>query len=463
MAGVLKDAGIAGRPGPSVQEMLNRETRLVAPALRQEFNDSLSTEDLDKERYYAREFYRLEVERMWNRVWQMACRVEEIPRVGDHIIYEVGDYSLIVVRSSPTEIKAFHNACLHRGRILRESGGHVSSFSCKFHGFTWRLDGTLSFVPGRWDFPHIKDEEFCLPQAKVGIWGGFVFVNLDPNARPLEEYLSDIPAHFQAWNFEHRYKAMHIGKIIPRVNWKVAIEAFLEALHIPTTHPQVMASTSDLNSQYDLRQDRPYYSRLLFLMGVPSPVLGKRVTEQEILDSMKIQLGTSPEDAQLPPGKTAREYGAELMRERMTRLTNGRDFSHVSDSEILDGIVYFQFPNFFIWGGYANLVYRFRPWANEPEQALMEIIVLPPIPKDAPVPPPAPMHLLGPDETFADAEELGDLGPFFNQDLGNMEWVQKGLRATRKPGVTLANYQESQIRHFHRTLDLYVYGENGRR
>ncbi len=355
-------------------------------ALRQEFNDALGTEDLDKERYLSPAFYRLEVERMWNRVWQVACRVEEISRVGDHIIYEVGDYSLIVVRSSATEIKAFHNACLHRGRILRETGGHVSSFSCKFHGFTWRLDGKLSFVPGRWDFPQIKDEEFCLPEAKVGVWGGFVFVNLDPNAKPLEDYLSDIPAHFQTWDFEHRYKAMHIGKIIPRVNWKVAIEAFLEALHIPTTHPQVMTSTSDLNSQYDLRQDRPHYSRLLFLSGVPSPLLGKRVSEQEILDSLKLQLGRLHEDLPLPP-----------------------------------------------------------------------------VPKDAPVPPPAPMHLLGPDETFADAKELGDLGPFFNQDLGNMEWVQKGLRATRKPGGTLAHYQESQIRHFHRTLDTYVYGENGRR
>jgi hypothetical protein len=108
---------------------------------------------------------------------------------------------------------------------------------------------------------------------------------------------------------------------------------------------------------------------------------------------MKIQLGTSPEDAQLPPSMTARTYAAELMRKRMARLTNGRDFSNVSDGEMLDGIVYFQFPNFFVWGGYANLVYRFRPWVNEPEQALMEIIVLPPVPKDAPVPPPAPLHL----------------------------------------------------------------------
>jgi hypothetical protein len=72
MAGVLQDTSIAGRPGPSVQELLSREKRSIPAALRQEFNDCLGTEDLDKERYYSREFYRLEVERMWNRVWQMA-------------------------------------------------------------------------------------------------------------------------------------------------------------------------------------------------------------------------------------------------------------------------------------------------------------------------------------------------------------------------------------------------------
>jgi hypothetical protein len=72
------------------------------------------------------------------------------------------------------------------------------------------------------------------------------------------------------------------------------------------------------------------------------------------------------------------------------------------------------------------------------------------------------LNLLGLDKTFADAAELGELGAFFNQDLGNVAWVQKGMRAARKPGLTLAHYQESQIRHFNRTLDMYIHGENGR-
>jgi len=196
---------------------------------------------------------------MWNRTWQMACRVEEIPNVGDHIIYEVIDYSLIVVRSSGTEIKAFHNVCLHRGRILRETGGHVANFRCKFHGFAWRLDGKLSSVPCRWDFPDLRDEEMTLPEAKVGLWGGFVFINLDPNAIPLAEYLSDVPVHFAGWEFENRYIAAHVG-IVVKANWKVALEAGLETMHVVATHPQALPYMADTNTQYDVRKDRPHYT-----------------------------------------------------------------------------------------------------------------------------------------------------------------------------------------------------------
>ena len=455
-----KALGMTQRPVPSVQEILNSDTRPVPAALRENRADFLGDEDLDRERYFSPDFYRLENDRMWSRTWQMACRVEQIPEVGDHVVYEVADKSLIVMRSAPDKIKAFFNVCLHRGRILRETGGHVANLRCKFHGFTWQLDGTLSAIPAQWDFPHVDQARFCLPEAKVGVWGGFVFINMDPDAMPLEQYLGEVPAHFKAWDFEHRFIAGHVGKVID-ANWKVALEAFLETWHVLATHPQVLPFVGDANSQYDVSTDRPHTSRLIIPMAVASPFVAESTSEQEILDGMRMQLGGSTE-LKLPPGKTARQYSAELMRARMSRMTNGRDFSAASDSEMLDAIVYFIFPNFIMWGGYSNLLYRFRPWSNNPEQSMMEMILFPPTPKDAPTPPPASMNLLGLDKTFADAVELGDLGAFFNQDLGNMAWVQKGMRAARKPGLTLARYQEIQIRHFHRTLDMYVYGENGR-
>ncbi len=199
---------------------------------------------------------------------------------------------------------------------------------------------------------------------------------------------------------------------------------------------------------------------MITAMASPSPHLGEGVSEQTIWEAVKGQVGASRMDVQLPEGITAREFAADVMRARMSQMTNGADFSHATDSEMLDAIQYYVFPNFFPWGGYGpNIISRFRPDNNEPEQTLMEVMFLAPVPKDKPRPKPAPMHLLGPDEKWADARELGLLGGVFDQDMSNMPLVQKGLRATRKPGITLANYQESRIRHLHRTLDLYISGE----
>lgn len=458
MAGALKESKLSERPSPSYQELLDLEKRPVPTALRENYNDhsTFGSDDIDIDRYLSPQYYQLELERMWPCVWQMACRVEQIPNVGDYIIYNVANYSLIVVRSAPNHIRAYHNACLHRGRMLCESDGRVRSFRCRFHGFTWDLDGKLTFVPGRWDFEHVREENFRLPEAKVGTWGGFVFINMDPNARPLEEYLSILPQHCDLWNFEERFIAAHVGVIIP-ANWKVATEAFLETWHVMTTHPQVMPYTGEFNSQYDVRADLPHYSRLIIPMGIPSPAVKDRVTQEDMVAVMKWMLDRTDQDLAVPSGMTLREYAGQLSRERTSQITNGRDFSKNTDSEMIDAIVYFTFPNLILWGGYSNLVYRYRP-RQDHEHALMEVMLLPPRPINAPTPPPASFHLLPEGQTFSDAKELGGLGPFFDQDLGNMQWVQKGMKASRKRGLTLANYQESQIRHFNRTLDMYVSG-----
>jgi nitrite reductase/ring-hydroxylating ferredoxin subunit len=345
----------------------------VPPSLREERNDYLwegENIQIDKDRYLSHDFHRLECERMWNRTWQVACRVEEIPRVGDHIVYEIAGKSLIVVRSSPTEIKALHNVCLHRGRILREEDGHVENFRCRFHGFAWQLDGKLCSVPCRWDFPDLKDEEFSLPEARVGVWGGFVFINLAPDGISLEEQLGNIPDHYRQWNFEDRYIAAHVG-IVVKANWKVVLEASLEAMHIAATHPQALPFMCDVNAQYDASRELPHNSRLISPLGLPSPFLAGQVTPQQTLDEMGFP---GVRGTQLPPNTTPRKYAAELIREQM-KSAIGRDFSNVSDSEILDLIIYFNFPNLYLQGGYLSnntLFYRHRPWNDDPGQCLWD-------------------------------------------------------------------------------------------
>ena len=102
------------------------------------------------------------------------------------------------------------------------------------------------------------------------------------------------------------------------------------------------------------------------------------------------------------------------------------------------------------------MVYRFRPWNNDPGKCLMEVILLRPNPVGEPAPPPAKMHMLSDDEDWGCASELGWLGLVFDQDVVNVARMQQGLKTTRRKGVVMSVYQESRIRHMHNTLSQYL-------
>ena len=100
-----------------------------------------------KERYFDADFYDLECERLWPRVWQMACRLEEIPAPGDAVEYEILDQSVIVVRTDDGEVRAFQNACRHRGvKLVVGRDSCENGFVCPFHGWCYDLGGANTFV-----------------------------------------------------------------------------------------------------------------------------------------------------------------------------------------------------------------------------------------------------------------------------------------------------------------------------
>ena len=432
------------------QQLLDEETREVPVSLRATSAGHLDPVGIAASRYFDPDFHRREVERVWGRTWQMACREEQIPQVGDSLVYEIADWSLIVVRTAPHEIRAFHNSCLHRGTQLRTRPGRVTAFRCPYHGFTWNLDGTLHEIPCAWDFPQVDEASFCLPQAQVGTWGGFVFVNVDDRAAPLEDFLEDLPQHFAQWPLEDRYLTAHIVRTMP-CNWKVALEAFIEAYHTMAVHPQLLPTAADSLTEYDVYG--PHVSRMITAVGVNSEHLGRRLDDVEIVRAM---LGSKDAEVTIEPGSNARKVLGERVRASLLART-GRDHSNVTDAELLDGIEYFLFPNFMPWAGFlTSFAYRFRPDGHDPDSCVIDIMVLEPVPDGDERPAaPATRHL-GPDESWADAPELGVFGRVFNQDGSTFRRVQRGLRASVRPSTTLGRYQESRIRHFHATLDAYL-------
>ena len=153
---------------------------------------------------------------------------------------------------------------------------------------------------------------------------------------------------------------------------------------------------------------------------------------------------------------SARAKLASRARRRISR-SSGKDMSDLSDAESLDLIEYSLFPNMVPWGGQAlPICYRFRPLGDDPERCVMEIMFLFAKAPDGSHPEPAAIHWLAEDETWSSAPELGSAGMVADQDTDNLKRIQRGARASKKPGVTLARYQESRIRHFHETLDAYM-------
>ena len=240
-------------PGVSYQQLLDTDTHTVPEILRRESPFDDGPLFVPVERYLSPEFFQLERTKVWDRTWQMACREEHLPNVGDYIVYDVAGRSYLVVRTDPSTIQAFHNVCLHRGRLLRTEGGYrATEFRCPFHGFGWKIDGSLLNIPCAWDFPQVDDPaEWSLRDVQVATWGGFVFINPDPSAPSLESYVGELGDHFAAWPLEDRFVQVHVAKIL-RCNWKVAQEAFMEAMHVVATHPQILPSIGDANSQYDV-------------------------------------------------------------------------------------------------------------------------------------------------------------------------------------------------------------------
>jgi phenylpropionate dioxygenase-like ring-hydroxylating dioxygenase large terminal subunit len=443
-----------GLPGPTYQEIIARDGD-APDVLRREAGIPQGTADIPLERYTSQAFFDLEMEKMWRRVWQFACREEHVPEVGDYYVYDIGRRSIVIVRTEDG-LKAYHNSCLHRGTKLKpsNSSGWSASLQCPYHGWTWNLDGTLNEVPCSWDFPHLDYEANRLPEVQVDVWNTLVFINMDRNAPPLLDYLEVLPDHFTRWDFTGWVTSVHARKELS-CNWKSAQEAFIEGYHGPMVHPQLSGSAA--MQQHDIFSD--HVSRDIVALGIQSTRGDRVLSEQEILDGMLMGDRSLVDGGRpmVPEGSTARDVMADQMR-RTFREQFGLDLSEMSNSEVLDSIKYTLFPNLFIFAGISlRILYQYRPLGNDPNRCLFDIMFMRPAPKDRPAPEPAPVTHVSEEESYRDVPGMDPgFGLLFDQDTQILRWQQEGNLATAKGAITYSTYMESRLRHINGTLDRYL-------
>lgn len=415
--------------------------------------------------YVSPEYVRLEKERLWPHVWQVACREEEIPQPGSFYTYEIADESISVVRKQDGSIAAYFNVCPHRGRRLTAGCGRMGKFHCKYHGWQWNLDGKPTEVVDRHDWGDLlQDEEVTLQPVKVGLFGGWVFINMDPDSESLEAFLGEAKTLLDPFEIEQMRYAWRKRIVMP-CNWKTAQEAFMEGYHVQTTHRQLLAYQDDYTYSKAVGNHALFGYAPTALFGLPSPRISDQSGDirkglyefnKEIWDTLQAtttdeMLAAGRRLMELPETATPFEvYVAFAQFHREEAAKSGRPFPPITGEQLMAaGTDWNIFPNLVFLQQPTNvLFYRSRPYGDDPDKCIFEINVL-----ERFAPGAEPQIEV---EDGGDDWNAVDWGLILAQDFQNMEEVQKGMKS-QAFGVARTNpVQEVEISNFHRVYHEYV-------
>lgn len=180
----------------------------------------------------------LEKERIFYKTWQPVGRVDQVRRAGDYFACEVVGQPLVISRGTDGRLRGFYNVCMHRAGPVAIGQGNRKSLQCKYHGWTYDLEGRLMKAP---EFEGVKNwnrEDVCLASVRVEEWGPWVFVNLDPHAAPMSETYGLIQAEILGKGFDlSQMSLIERRDYVIDCNWKVYVDNYLEGYHLPIAHP----------------------------------------------------------------------------------------------------------------------------------------------------------------------------------------------------------------------------------
>lgn len=431
-------------------------------------------------RYIDPAFARLEYERLWSRVWQAAARLDEIPEAGDYTVYEIGDQSIVLVRVDAATVKAYHNVCPHRGTALAQGAGHFASnrIMCPFHGWRWNLAGQNQFVLERQEFcgGQLRDSDVALRDVEVELFAGFVFINLDPNPQPFDEFMAPVREVIEglAIGDMHHYW----WKSIPvPANWKVAQEAFFEAFHVPATHPQLEKGGAEviMGKRDDAEFTHRYVNYEVYphghgrFFGGPKTPMAGHINERKgdpleemaarlklLVDGMDamvlkedIEVLLTLRSKPIPEGSS---LGGEYVKALYGTAAAQKRPMPKASPEILGmwGGEVFVYPNLMILPMAGNaMIYRVRPNKFDPDTCTFEIMSTRTLPAETK---PARATV----EHVTDFKDPQQMLLIPRQDLGNIPRIQKGLHSRGIQHTWLAGNQEKIILNMHQELDRYL-------
>lgn len=202
--------------------------------------------DIPIGRHLSDEFFELEQEHVFGKSWVLAGREEDVAEPGDYFVFKDLKDPLLVVRGTDGVVRCFYNTCQHRGApVVREDKGSARRLRCQYHSWTYEIDGgTLVSLPDERDFVDLDWEQRCLPKVSCDTFGGFIFVNRDPDAPALLDWLGKATEMFAPFQTDTVREVYRESVLVP-CNWKVTAEAFLEVYHFKHIHSHNGVSVLD--------------------------------------------------------------------------------------------------------------------------------------------------------------------------------------------------------------------------
>ena len=425
----------------------------------QGFDQPVRGDPITAERYISAEWMALENRNLWPRVWHLGGVLADLEEEGDFVRHNFGKESVIMVRQADGSIRAFFNACPHRGnRIVLGDVGSAPHLTCGYHGWQFSTDGTLVHVQDPDDFAGGNPcGKVHLTQLRCETFGPFVFWNMDHDAKPLFDWLDPLPERLKGYGLDNWVRVLDVSADCD-FNWKIIRDNFNESYHLPTIHPELSTFINDglpdtLFEMYDSGHNAMWMkghqatTRVDHASGaVPAP-----------LDEIAAAWGIDPVDYK---GRTHAIREAVIAAKRRLGVERGfANYPDMTDQQLVDYYHCTLFPNLTLTMSPEQCqILRTEPHPTDPEKCVFQHWVLvPPVAGMAEVMTPVGMvplkHAEHTHSVYGDGVSLGFVA---DQDLSIGTSQQQGLNSRGFKGCILSN-QEKRVQRFHELLDDMVH------
>jgi len=427
---------------------------------------TLRGDPITGDRYTSRAFMQREWEHMWTRIWHVAGRTAELEEPGDYVVHDFMKESVICVRQDDGSIRAFYNACGHRGQRLAWNAASVAQgFQCPYHGWLWGKDGVLRSVQDPEDFPQGNPcGKLKLKELRCDTWGGMVWYTMDPDAPSLADYLAPIPEIYAGYPMESAVRVFWM-KINLDTNWKFATDNFSESYHTRTAHPQVPPW---IDQDVDTARHEMFPGGHGRTVQPMRPSLSDRLADgvPHPFDAILRQWDIDP-DA-YPDYETKAMQGWLDLKAAKRRLWKERGYlhyEHMNDEEITDSPHTVIFPNVTISFLPDNLIFfRTEPHPDDPDKCTFDLWCMAfPVEGQKIV----ESIMAGPQPLREAEQEVRDFdngrgvpeidGQIVFQDMMLAEGQQRGMYSRGYTDAYLSA-QETRVRFFHEVLNDYLGG-----